>query len=169
MAKRDEQIRLEGVQLCCRNFSGTKFGKSSTRSFGVLIDDGLAKQLIDDGWSSVKFFPGNPNDPDDKPVPWLSIKFKYGISAKTGRPTGPTIVLINSRGKKRLDQEIVDQLDWSLIKEADVIAHPYAYPAMNGKDAGISTWLDALYVTVQEDEFEMKYSELRDLDAEEHD
>lgn len=164
MIKRDDQIRLEGVKLCCRNFSGNKFGQGGSRTFGVVIDPELAKKLEDAGWTSIRWF--DPVDPDEAPVPWLLIKFKYGISKTTGRPTGPTIVLINSKGKKLLDQETVDQLDWSLIKCADVIAHPYAYPAMNGRSAGTSTWLDGLYVTVEEDEFELKYSDLRDLDAE---
>lgn len=163
MAKRNEQIRLEGVKLCCRNFAGTKFGNGSGRSFGVLIDMDLAQQLEKDGWTSVRYFPPYPDDPDDTPKPWLLVKFKYGVN-KIGKKTGPNIVLINSRGKKKLDEETVDQLDWSLIKSCDIIAHPFAYPSMNGRNAGISTWLDALYVTVQEDEFEMKYSDLRDLD-----
>lgn len=166
MSRRDEQIRLENVKLCCRNFAGTKFGQSSTRSFGVLIDEELAERLIADGWTAVKWFDGNPEDPQDKPTPWLSIKFKYGTNPKTGRKTGPTIVLIRSAGKKRLTEETVDQLDWSLIRQAQVVAHPYAYPAMNGRPAGISCWLDALYVEVQEDEFEERYADVRDLDAE---
>lgn len=163
---REDQIRLENVRLCCRNFAGTKFGKSATRSFGVLIDEELAHRLEEDGWTAVKWFDGNPDDPQDKPRPWLSIKFKYGIDTRTGRKTGPNIVLIRSCGKKRLTEETVDQLDWSLIKKAQVIAHPFAYPAKNGNPAGISCWLDALYVEVEEDDFELMYADVRDLDAE---
>lgn len=166
MARKEDQIVLEGVKLCCRNFSGTKFGNSETRTFGVLIDEKLARKLEDDGWTAVKWFDGNPDDPQDRPKPWLSVKFKYGVSRKTGQPTGPRINLINSRGKKRLTEDTVDQLDWSWIKEAIVIAHPFAYPAANGRPEGISCWLDALYVTVQEDEFEERFADLRDLDAE---
>ncbi len=153
-------IRIENAKLIFKNFQGkkTEFNDEGNRNFGVLLNDELAEQLEIDGWR-VRYLRPREDDPDQYSQPWLSVKVKFN-------PYPPIVTLINSRGKKRLDEETIDQLDWSIIKNCDLIIRPYNYPAIKGRPAGVSAYLKAIYVTISEDEFEKKYSNIPDLDQE---
>ncbi len=160
--KNISNIKIEGGRLIFKNFQGKEelpYNKAGDRNFGVLLDDELAEQLKVDGWN-VKYRP--PRQDDGYEQPWLSVKVKYGKYP-------PIVVLINSNGKVRLTEETIDQLDWTLIKTADMIIRPYNYPAMvdkNGKEqrpAGVAAYLKSLYVTVQEDDLATKYADIPEI------
>lgn len=154
-------INIEGATLVCKNFQGKggRYNAEGNRNFGVLLDDELAEQLTEDGWN-VKHFRPREDDPEQHPQAWLSVKVKFGDYP-------PIAVLITSRGKKKLDAETIGQLDWTRIKNCDVIVRPYNYPASDITPAGVAAYLKAIYVTVQEDDFESKYADIPDLDEEE--
>lgn len=147
-------IRLEDARLIFKNFQGKRndFNDEGNRTFGVLIPDELVDDLVADGWK-IKYLKPKQDDPDEYRQPWLSVRVKFEMYP-------PIVVLINSRGKVRLDEKNIDQLDWSSIKTCDVIIRPYNYPALKGRPAGVSAYLKALYVTINEDEFELKYADL---------
>lgn len=149
---------IEGAQLIFKNFAGKKtdFNEEGNRNFGLLLDDDLAEQLSKDGWP-VKYLRPREDDPEQYEQPWIKVRVRFNTYP-------PKIVLINSRGRKRLDEETVEQLDWTRIKMCDVIVNPYNYQAMPGRPAGVSAYLKAIYVTVTEDDFEEKYADLIDLD-----
>lgn len=151
-------ISIEGAKLIFKNFQGkrTDFNDEGNRNFGVLLDDDLADRLKEDGWN-VKYLQPRKDDPDGHEQPWLSVKVKFN-------PYPPIVILINSRGKKKLDEDTIDQLDWSIIKNCDLIIRPYNYPAIKGRPAGVSAYLKAIYVTISEDEFAEKYADIPDLD-----
>lgn len=155
-------IRIEGAKLIFKNFQGkkTKFNDEGNRNFGVLLDDELAEMLMEDGWN-VKHLKPRPDDPEQYEQPWLSVKVKFN-------PYPPIVVLINSKGKKRLNEDTVERLDWCFIKDCDLIIRPYNYPGIKGRPAGVSAYLKAIYVTMSEDEFAEKYSNIPDLDDEEY-
>lgn len=77
----------------------------------------------------------------------------------------PIIILITSDGKIKLDEETVGQLDWTRIKNADMIIRPYNYPARSGRPAGVSAYLKCLYVTVAEDDLATKYADIPFIDS----
>ncbi len=151
-------IYIEGARLFKRNFRGlrTDFNDEGKRSFGVYLDDKLAEKLIEDGWP-VKFLKPKEDDPDQYKQPCMYVKVKFGLYP-------PVAVLINSKGKKKLDEDTIDQLDWTRIKNCDLVIRPYNYPAIKGRPAGVSAYLKAIYVTISEDEFEEKYSGVPDID-----
>lgn len=153
-------IRIEGARLIFRNFAGRKsdYNEEGNRNFGVILDDELAQQLKSDGWN-VKYRKPRPDDPDQYETPWLPVKVKFGKFP-------PIAVMINSRGKLRLDETTICQLDSCIIKQCDLIIRPYNYPAMRGRDAGISAYLKAIYITIEEDEFDLKYGDIPDLGEE---
>lgn len=156
-------IKIEGGHLIFKNFQGkgNDYNKEGDRNFGVLLDDDLAERLKDDGWN-VKYRP--PRQDDDHEQAWLPVKVKYGNYP-------PIVVLINSNGKIRLDEDTVGQLDWTQIKTADMIIRPYNYPAMVDKKgnvirpSGIAAYLKSLYIVVNEDDLAMKYKDIPDLIA----
>lgn len=151
-------IKIEGAKLRFKNFQGkrTEFNDEGNRNFGVLLDDERARRLMDDGWP-VKHLRARDDDPEQYEQPWMSVKVRF-------RPYPPVVVLINSKGKKRLNEDTIDQLDWSIIKNCDLIIRPYNYPATKGRPAGVSAYLKAIYVTIQEDELAEKYANVPDLD-----
>ena len=150
-------IKLEGARMIFKNFSGkkTEYNEEGNRNFGVLIDDELAVDLKEVGWN-VKYRPPFPDDPEKHEQAWLPVKVKFGKFP-------PTIVLITSKGKIRLDEDTVGQIDWSRIKSADMIIRPYNYPPRSGRPGGVSAYLKSLYVTVIEDDFALKYADIPDL------
>lgn len=151
-------IKIEGARLVYKNFRGEagKFNNEGQRSFGVLLDDDLAKEVESDGWR-VKYFPPKEDDPEGHEQAWLPVKVKFGKYP-------PIAVLITSRGKTRLDEDTVGQLDYTSIKNVDLIIRPYNYPAMSGRPAGVSAYLKSIYVTANEDDLAMKYADIPDAD-----
>ena len=151
-------ITIEGAKLIKRNFRGqaSDWNEEGNRNFGVLIPADMAESLKEDGWN-IKFLP--PRNDDDEEQAWLPVKVKFG-------KINPTIVMITKRGKLRLDEDTVSQLDWSIIENADIIIRPYNYPAIRGRAAGVSAYLKALYITIAEDNLALKYRDIPDLDDE---
>ena len=68
----------------------------------------------------------------------------------TNRP--PKIVQVSGNRRIELDEESVNHLDWADISSADVVINPYNYDS--GK---VTAYLQALYVTINEDAFAHKY------------
>lgn len=151
-------ISISGAQLIFKNFQGKKtdFNEEGNRNFGVLLNDDLAEKLEQDGWK-VRYLRPRDDDPEMHEQAWLPVKVKFGKYP-------PIAVLINSRGKKKLTEETIDQLDWSRIKNCDLIIRPYNYAGNNIIPAGVAAYLKAIYVTISEDEFAEKCADLPDLD-----
>lgn len=159
--KVNRTIKIENAKIFFKNFQGkgSDYNAKGNRNFCLAIDEDMADELKDEGWN-VKHRPPRKDDPDKFEQPYIKVNVKYGDYP-------PRIILINERGKKHLDEDTVGMLDWTRIKNCDVVVRPYNYPAMNGRRAGVSAYLKALYVTIDEDDLERKYSDIPDLDEEE--
>lgn len=156
--RRPGEITIEGARIIFRNFQGkpSDYNAEGNRNFGLVLDEELADKLRADGWN-VKVL--KPRNEDEVPQPWLPVKVKYG-------KIPPIAVLITSRGKTRLDESTIGQLDWARIKNIDLIVRPYVYPEMHGRPSGISAYLKSIYVTIQEDALEEKYGMVPDYNGE---
>lgn len=156
--KRVRNISIPGAQLIFKNFQGkrTDYNDEGNRNFGVLLDEELAEKLKMDGWN-VRYRPPREDDPEQFKQPWLSVKVKFD-------PYPPIAYLINSRGKKKLNEDTIEMLDWSRITNCDLVVRPYNYKANALRPAGIAAYLKAIYVTISEDEFEEKYGDIPELD-----
>jgi hypothetical protein len=60
-----------------------------------------------------------------------------------------------------LDENSIETLDWAEIEKADLIVTPYAWTV--GAKSGIKAYLKSLYVTVVEDELELKYARTEEM------
>jgi hypothetical protein len=152
------EITLEGVRIIFRNFSGLagRFNTAGDRNFCVCIPDDIAKAMTKDGWN-VRWL--QPRSEDDVPQAYLKVSVKY--ENKEGRPvTPPRVVMITSRGKTKLSQDMVAVLDWADIINVDMIIRPYEYDV--GGRTGISAYLKSLYAEIKEDELELKYIDVPD-------
>lgn len=155
---KDNNVVMEGVQIIFRNFEGKegKYNRAGDRNFAVLLDDATATAMLEDGWN-VKYLRVREEDlaedPDTTPQAYLSVSVGYSERSKP-----PRVVLITSRGKTNLTEDTVDQLDWVDIQNVDMIIRPYAWEVSG--NTGIKAYLQSIYVTIEEDELERKYSEL---------
>ena len=162
-------LRLTNTRMIYKNFSGKKgdFNAEGDRNFGAVIDPETAQALIDDG-TRVKTIPPRDDDPDGVETNWIKVKVNFNSRQQ------PKVHLIKvdpddpENVKKmvqvKLDEDTINQLDWihnSIILNVDMNIRFSRYPARPGRTAGISNYLDALYVTIMDDPLERKYSNIR--------
>jgi hypothetical protein len=150
MKYNDNSVVMEGVRIIFRNFAGKegKYNREGDRNFGVLLDDDVAEAMAKDGWN-VKWL--KPRDEDEKEQAYLIVVVNF-----KGRP--PRVVMVTSRGRTPLGEEDVEVLDWADISNVDMIVRPYEW-AVNGK-TGIKAYLKSIFVTINEDELELKYADV---------
>lgn len=152
MANNLKPLVLENVKIVFRNFSGNEgpFNKAGDRNFGLLIDADSAEAMERDGWN-IKYL--KPREEGDEQQAWLKIKVNFN-----GRP--PKVMLVTSKGKTPLGEDMVSLLDWAQIASVDLIISPYDW-TVNGK-SGITAYLTSIFVTIEEDELDRKYANVPD-------
>lgn len=150
-----QNITLEGVKITFRNFSGAEgqYNRKGDRNFAVFLDHETADRMAADGWN-VKTL--KPREEEEEPQPYIQVKVNY-----KGRP--PKIVMLTSRGKTPLGEDMVNLLDWAEIEKSDLIIRPYDWE-LNGK-TGRAAYLQSLFVTIREDELDLKYADVPDSAA----
>lgn len=146
-------VVMEDVRIIFRNFAGKEgtFNRAGDRNFNVILEPDVAEAMAADGWN-VKYL--KPREEGDEPTPRLEV----AVSFKQRRP--PRIVMITSRGRTNLGEDEVNILDWADIKKVDLIVRPYQWE-VNGK-SGIKAYLQSIFVTIEEDELELKYADVPD-------
>lgn len=153
MAKRRDLMdaRLDGVKIIFRNLTGAerKFNAAGKRNFSIVLSPEQATAMKADGWN-VKI-----REPKDEEGDTL-LHIKANVNYK-GRP--PAIWLVTSRGRSLLDETTVGMLDYAEITNVDVILHPYFFD----EDTVVpAAYVKTMFVTISEDELELKYAELED-------
>ena len=154
--KVNDKITIEGARIIFRNFSGEEgqYNPKGQRNFCVLLDPDLAEQLVADGWN-VKYL--KPREEGEEPQPYLQVKVMFG-------KIPPHCILVTSKNKKSLTEDQVGMLDWVEIKNVDLIIRPYNYELRDGT-TGVKAYLKSIYVTLVEDELELKYRDVPDADV----
>jgi hypothetical protein len=152
--KKIGNVLIEDARILFRNFAGEEgqYNAAGKRNFNVILPDDVAEQMLADGWN-VKYLQPREGEEDATPTPRLEVSVGYKV-----RP--PTIVLLTSKGQTRLGEADVNILDWADIEKADLIIRPYEWD-VNGK-TGIKAYVQTLYVTIREDELELKYANVPD-------
>ena len=155
MAGNDGNVVMENVRIVFRNFKGKEgmYNREGDRNFAVLLDERTAKAMAEDGWN-VKHLKAREEGDEEQAYLQVSVNFK-------GRP--PRIVMITSRGRTDLGEDECELLDWADIRQVDLIVRPYDW-SVNGK-TGTKAYLKSLFVTIEEDELELKYASMDDLPA----
>lgn len=148
-------FKAEGARLIFKNFSGapSQYNAEGNRNFAVVLNEEDYEMLKADGWNVKR---KEARDDDESDLLYLPVKVKFG-------KIPPIINMVTTRGKIRLDEETVSQLDWARLKNVDLVIRPYRYPEMPGRPSGISAYLKSMYATIEEDEFDVKYADIPDL------
>lgn len=157
MARRDRmEVKIENARLLFTNFSGrpTKFNADGgKRSFCVVLEPKLAKQMAADGWH-VRFPEDvDPEEEGDAKDPIIQVKLGYNANA---RP--PQVILISSNGRQHLTEDLISILDSMDFSNVDVIFNSYPYDF--GGRSGIAAYLKKMYLVVDEDELDRKYADI---------
>jgi hypothetical protein len=153
-------VVMEGVRLVFRNFAGKEgmYNREGDRNFSVLLDDDVADAMAQDGWNIKRLKPREEGEPEQA---YLQVSVGY-----KGRP--PRIVMITSRGRNELGEDEVEILDWADIKNVDLIVRPYNWVIRENtpqEASGVKAYLKSMFVTIEEDELDLKYADLDDIPA----
>ena len=148
MVDEAKTFMVEDAPIIFRNFSGKEgqYNREGDRNFAVVLPREIALQMHDDGWN-VRYLESREEGEEDTPYISVAVNFK-------NRP--PRVVLLTSTTRTQLDEDSVEVLDWADIQTADLIARGYDW-SVNGK-TGTKAYLQSLFVTIQEDALERKYS-----------
>ena len=148
-------VTIENARIIFRNFAGREgqYNREGDRNFGVILDPELAEQMLADGWN-VKYLKPREGE-EEEPTPWVQVSVNY-----RGRP--PRVVMVTSRGRTSIPEDMVEVLDWADLKIVDLILNPYEW-AVNG-NTGVKAYLKSLFVTILKDELEQKYADVPEID-----
>lgn len=146
-------VTIYDARIMFRNFSGEEgqYNPKGQRNFCVLLDPELAETLKEDGWN-VKYL--KQREDEEIPQAYIQVKVQFGKKP-------PHCILITSKNKKSLTEDQVGMLDWVEIAKVDLIFRPYNYELRDGTK-GVKAYLKSIYVTIVEDELELKYRDIPD-------
>lgn len=141
---------IENAKIMFKNFSGigSDYNAEGDRNFCVCLDDDLAVAMKEDGWN-VKYL--KPREEGDISQAFLKVTVRYGNWP-------PKIVLVSKNNKSLLKEDEVKLLDYAEIDNIDMTITPSEW-SRNGR-SGVKAYLKTMYVTIAEDEFESKYSDI---------
>jgi hypothetical protein len=145
---KNDVLEIENATIIYRNFEGVAKQNNAIglRNFCVVLPKDLAAILEKQGWNIKK---RDPRDPEDDPQYFTQIKVAYDNFP-------PHIVLISNGRQRLLVEADLKILDYAEIKQADIMINPYSWK-VNGKQ-GVKGYLKSLYVTLADEDFGGKYS-----------
>jgi hypothetical protein len=147
-------IVFEDRRLLFRNFEGKadKFNNEGNRNFNLVLEPEEAAAMSADGWN-VRTLTAKMEDEEDLYL--LNVTVSYRV-----RP--PRVVVITSKGKTTLTEDLLMILDMADFTNIDLIINPYSWE-VNGK-SGIKAYLGSLYATIREDALERKYADVKEIE-----
>jgi hypothetical protein len=151
---RHNNVEIEGADIFFRNFAGKKgmYNDEGERSFCVSLDEQNAEAMARDGWN-VKW--SKVREEGDVPRPYMQVKVSYKIKP-------PKVIMITSKGRTSLGEDMIEVLDWVDLGNVDLIIQPSRWN-VNG-NTGLKAYLDAIYVTILENRFDRKYADVPEIE-----
>lgn len=148
MAEPAKTFMIEDAKIIFRNFAGKEgqYNREGDRNFAVVLPPDIAKTMLEDGWN-VRLL--EAREEGDEDTPYISVAVNFN-----NRP--PRVVLLTSTTRTQLNEDSVEILDWADIRTADLIARGYDWNVNN--KTGTKAYLQSLFVTIEEDALERKYS-----------
>jgi len=142
--RREITFIQEDTEILFHNFSGKMrppFNREGDRNFSVILDEEMARQMLDDGWN-VKGLDEEEKDP------YIQIKVNYSVKP-------PFIVLITSNDRKLINEDNVGMLDSLDFSRVDVMCNGSKNP--NNTTGPLVCYLRTMFLTLDEDPRMRKY------------
>lgn len=148
MARLDNRI-FEDARVVFRNFAGREqqFNSAGDRNFCILLDPKKAEDMRSEGWNVKQLKSREEGEP---PTDYIQVAVNYG----KGRP--PQVTILTSTGRTDLGADEVAMLDYADVKNWDLSLNPYEWEVNGNK--GIKAYLAKAFVTLNEDELDLKYA-----------
>lgn len=150
MPQRLDNLVFENARIMFRNFAGREqqFNSLGDRNFCLFLDPKQADEMRAEGWNVKEL---RAREEGDEPQAYIQVAVNYN----KGRP--PRVVIITSKNRVELGADEVQMLDFADIKNIDVVLNPYEWEVNGNK--GVKAYLKTAFVTLNEDELELKYAE----------
>ena len=157
MGVNDNNVIFEDVRIIWRNFAGEQkqFNAEGDRNFHLVLTEEQASTMAEHGWN-VKT--KEPREEGDSPLYVLKVKVSF-----KGR-TPPRLILISSRGRTTLNEDLAMMLDWAELQTVDLIVRPYDWNIKSTGKTGRTAYLHSIYATQMEDELSLKYADKMEID-----
>ena len=148
---RENDVTIEDARIAFRNFAGKedKYNRAGDRNFAILLTQEVAIQMEEAGWN-VKQLKARDEDEPTETQPYIQVAVSY-----KNRP--PRIILLTSRGRNPVDEDLVEMLDYAEIENVDVTLTPYQWAV--GEKTGTKAYLKTMYMRIREDPLDIKYAE----------
>lgn len=164
---RRETITFRHAQIIYRNFTGRPgpYNEEGERSFAILLDEELAKGLVDRG---LNIKPRRKLDDDDEQMYFLPVAVSY-------RKRPPRVYMVTGDGdvmplrKTLLPEDMLEMMDNLELGEAHMVIALSNYDIRGTK--GKKAYLQSFFGHVLMDELEQEYATVEDMihvDTEEH-
>lgn len=149
----NENLQLENCQIgrgSYRNFAGEKsqFNRAGKRTFVVLLNEADGAAIESQGWH-IRW--REPRDEGDERMAMLTVECRFGDYP-------PKVMLISGKNRTLLDESNIAILDSAEIARCDLIVRPYNWEVDN--NSGTKAYVKSMYVTLQDDDFGGRYSDL---------
>lgn len=153
MVENGTKLTIRDAQIVLRNLAGEPDDynpKGGKRTFGLLLPDQLAEEMLADEWN-VKYFKAREDDEDQYRQPWLPVEARYDF-----RP--PRVFLVTERGKTLLREEEIGRVDQVDIEKVDLVVTARHWEV--NEKSGVKAYLTSMYVTINEDELDREYADI---------
>jgi len=153
----DGKYLIDDARITFRNFEGAagQFNAAGQRNFHIVLPEDVAQDLIDDGFN-VKVRP--PREEGD--TPFIHLK----VNVKMDSRIPPKLFIVTSKGRRQLDESMLQQLDWVDFAKVDLIFSRYKRDWPDGRTT-VTAYLQTFFGTIREDELERRYSDVPELES----
>ena len=150
-------ILIDDVRVMFRNFSGQpgQFNAAGQRNFHVLLPQDVATDLEGQGFN-VKYLKAR----EEGDIPQAHLK----INVKMDSNIPPKIIVVNSKGRRQLTEDMMDMLDWADFARVDLIFSRYERTWPDGRTT-VTAYLQTFFGFIKEDELEQRYADIPELES----
>lgn len=153
-----DHLVIQDAEITYRNFAGAEgpYNAKGARNFAVWINTREEAEALEAlGWK-VKFSKPREDGEEPRYPAYMPVTVKYHP-----KMAPPRVKMITSRGQTSLDEDAIDVLDYVSIKKCDMILRPFHWKMSSGE--GVKNMCQSIYVTVLEDELELKYADIPEI------
>lgn len=150
-------ILIDDVRVMFRNFSGKpgQFNAAGQRNFHILLPQEAAQDLESQGFN-VKYLKAR----EEGEVPQAHLKINVNLTSNIP----PKIIVVNSKGRRQLTEDMMDMLDWAEFEKVDLIFARYQREWPDGRTT-VTAYLQTFFGFIREDELELRYNDIPELES----